>query len=85
MVGLSIIHDSVQHELVVGVHHIFFPFLFLPLSPADIVFDVLPSQRPQDLCDFATLVTLDENLICHERECLVDTIDVLEVLPGVYL
>lgn len=48
------------------------------------MFDVLPSQRPQDMCDFQTIVTLDENLECNERECVVDTIRVVEVVPGVY-
>jgi hypothetical protein len=50
----------------------------------DLVFDVLPSQRPQDVCDFQTLVTLDENLECHGRECLVDTLRVVEVFPGTF-
>ena len=47
----------------------------------DLVFPVLPSQRPQDMCDFQTLITLDENLDdCNgdatERLCLVDTVKV---------
>ena len=50
----------------------------------DLAFDVLPSQRPQDLCDFETLVTLDSNLECYGAECNVDTVKVVEVLPGVY-
>jgi len=50
----------------------------------DLVFDVLPSYRAKDLCEFQTLVTLDENLSCDERECAVDTVRVVEVVPGVY-
>ena len=51
----------------------------------DIVFEVLPSPRPQDTCSFETLVTLDENLICQGRECLVSTVRVVEVIPGTIL
>lgn len=50
----------------------------------DAVFDVLPSYRNQDECDFKTIVTLDENLACHEKECRVDTIRTIEVVPGTY-
>ena len=50
----------------------------------DLVFGVLSSQRPQDLCDFQTLVRLDQNLACYGRECLLDTMRVVEVVPGVF-
>ena len=36
------------------------------------------------MCDFQTLVTLEENLDCYGRECVVDTMRVVEVVPGVY-
>lgn len=48
----------------------------------DIVFEVLPSPRPQDTCSFETLVTLDTNLVCQGRECGVSTVRVVEVVPG---
>ena len=48
----------------------------------DIVFEVLPSPTPQDTCRFETLVTLDDNLSCQGRECLVSTVRVVEVVPG---
>ena len=50
----------------------------------DLVFDVLPSYRPQDLCDFETLVTLDTNIAPVGMESQVSTLRVVEVLPGVY-
>jgi len=50
----------------------------------DLVFDVQPNLRPQDVCDFQTIVTLDENLSCTDKECEVDTIRVVEVTTGVY-
>ena len=50
----------------------------------DLLFDILPSKRPKDLCDFQMNVELDENLPCHSRECHVDTVSVIEVFPGVY-
>lgn len=50
----------------------------------DLAFDILPSKRPQDLCDFQINVELDENLSCYGNECLVDTVSVVEVVPGVY-
>ena len=34
------------------------------------------------MCDFETLVSLDTNLNCDGRECLVDTVKVVEVVPG---
>lgn len=36
------------------------------------------------MCDFETLVSLDTNLDCDGRECLVDTVKVVEVVPGAY-
>lgn len=50
----------------------------------DLVFDVLPSFRPQDMCNFQTIVTLDENLECNGQECLVDTVRVVQVTQGVF-
>ena len=56
----------------------------------DLVVQILPSPKPQDMCDFKSTVTLDENLShCDQsgnlhKECHVDTIRVLEVLPGVF-
>lgn len=50
----------------------------------DLVFDILPSARPQDLCDFQMNVELDENLLCYKGECRVDTVSVVEVAAGVY-
>jgi hypothetical protein len=50
----------------------------------DLVFDVLPSERPQDLCNFDMLVTLTDNLQCGGKECLVDTVKVVEVVSGVF-
>jgi len=50
----------------------------------DIVFDVLPSFRPQDQCAFETVVTLDANIPCHGRECTISTIRVVEAFPGVF-
>ena len=38
-------------------------------------------------CNFATTVTLDENLDCGDpqnTECKVDTVDVIQVAPGVF-
>ena len=37
------------------------------------------------MCSFETLVTLDENLNCQGRECLVSTVRVVEVIPGTIL
>ena len=51
----------------------------------DIVFDVLPSPRPQDTCSFETLVTLDSNLQCEGRECAISTVRVVEVMQGIHL
>jgi hypothetical protein len=48
----------------------------------DIVFEVLPSSRPQDTCSFDTVVTLDANLACNGLECDVSTVRVVEVMPG---
>eukprot|EP00804_Cyclotella_cryptica_P019739 CCRYP_009662-RC/>CCRYP_009662-RC protein AED:0.09 eAED:0.09 QI:0/0.95/0.95/1/0.95/0.95/22/166/2740 len=50
----------------------------------DIVFEVLPSPRPKDTCSLQTLVTLDTNLECQGRECVVSTVRVVEVIAGVY-
>ena len=57
----------------------------------DIVLQVLPSPRPQDMCDFQGTITLDESLsYCDTsgsavyKECHVDTARVVELLPGVY-
>ena len=50
----------------------------------DLSFDVLPSYRPQDLCDFRTIVTLTDNLPCTGLECISDTLGVFEVAPGVH-
>ena len=50
----------------------------------DVVFDVLPSYRNQDVCDFETIVKLDENLACQGKECRVDTVRTIEVVPGTY-
>ena len=66
--------------------------LLLPLSVRtgsyddadDLVFDVLPGARPQDICNFQTQVTLNSNILCHGRECQVSTIRVVEVAPGVF-
>lgn len=48
----------------------------------DIVFEVLPSPIPQLTCSFDTTVTLDSNLQCEGKECIVSTVRVVEVLPG---
>ncbi|KAL3805312.1 hypothetical protein HJC23_009019 [Cyclotella cryptica] len=50
----------------------------------DMIFEVLPSPRPQDICSFQTLVTLDSSLECELRECAVSTVRVVEVVPGVF-
>ncbi len=57
----------------------------------DLVFQVLPSPRPQDMCDFQATITLDQSLsYCDSNvraeyaECHVDTLRVVEVLPGLY-
>eukprot|EP00804_Cyclotella_cryptica_P019763 CCRYP_009664-RA/>CCRYP_009664-RA protein AED:0.11 eAED:0.11 QI:135/1/0.94/1/1/1/17/0/2177 len=50
----------------------------------DIVFEVLPSPKPKDTCSFQTLVTLDTNLECQGRECVVSTVRVVEVIAGMY-
>jgi len=50
----------------------------------DLVFDVLPSERPQDMCNFDMHVTLTDNKQCGGKECLVDTVKVVEVVPGVF-
>ena len=50
----------------------------------DALFDVLPSYRNQDECDFKTIVKLDENIACHGKECRVDTVRTIEVIPGTY-
>lgn len=51
----------------------------------DIVFEVLPSQRPQDMCSFDTMITLDTNLECLGTECGVSTVRVVEVVSGEYI
>lgn len=48
----------------------------------DLVFDVLPSPRPKDICSFDSFVQLDSNLECHGRECVVSTLRVVEVAQG---
>jgi hypothetical protein len=48
----------------------------------DLVFDVLPSPRPKDLCSFETLVKLESNLPCYGRECVLSTLRVIEVVQG---
>lgn len=48
----------------------------------DLVFDVLPSLRPKDMCSFETLVTLESNLPCYGRECILSTLRVIEVVQG---
>ena len=48
----------------------------------DLIFEVLPSLRPKDACLLNPLVTLDSNLECHERECTVSTLRVVEVIQG---
>ena len=48
----------------------------------DLIFEVLPSPRPKDACLLNPLVTLDSNLACHERECTVSTLRVVEVIQG---
>ena len=48
----------------------------------DIVFEVLPSMIPRQMCSFDTIVTLDSNLQCKGKECIVSTVRVVEVLPG---
>ena len=50
----------------------------------DLVFPVLPSPKAKDVCDFKTIVTLDENLSCTGHECNVDTVRVVEAMPGVF-
>ena len=58
----------------------------------DLVLQVLPSPRPQDMCDFQATITLDESLsYCDDsnvsaeyKECHVDVVRVVEVLPGLY-
>jgi len=58
----------------------------------DLVLQVLPSPRPQDMCDFQATITLDQSLsYCDDddssnfyMECHVDTLRVVELLPGVY-
>ncbi|KAL7542381.1 hypothetical protein ACHAXR_012259 [Thalassiosira sp. AJA248-18] len=68
-----------------GIHKPNSPCPQGPFDDADdLVFEVLPSRRPQDMCNFQTIVTLDSNLSCHDRECLVDTVRVVEVVPGVF-
>ena len=51
---------------------------------SDLVFEVLPSALPKDTCSFQTRVKLDTNLECHQRECAVSTVRVVEVMPGTY-
>jgi hypothetical protein len=48
----------------------------------DVVFEVLPSPRPKDICSLHTLVTLDSNLECNGRECTVSTVRVVEIVQG---
>ena len=45
---------------------------------------MLPSYRPQDLCDFQTTVTLTSNLACTGLECVSDALGVFEVEAGVH-
>lgn len=36
------------------------------------------------VCNFAMSVTLDTNLACYGKECRVDTVQVVQVQPGVF-
>eukprot|EP00957_Ditylum_brightwellii_P002400 184008-Ditylum_brightwellii.AAC.1 len=35
-------------------------------------------------CQFAAEVVLDSTYDCHDQECYVDTLRVVEVIPGIY-
>ena len=48
----------------------------------DLVFDVLPSPRPKNICSFDSIVQIDSNLECHGRECVVSTLRIVEVTHG---
>ncbi len=71
------------------------PFLACGKDPYDdtddLIFQVLPSPKPEEMCDFETTITLDQSLsYCDSSanaeyaECHVDVPRVVEVLPGVY-
>ena len=56
----------------------------------DLVVQILPSPTPQDMCNLQSTVILDQDLShCDQsgnlfKECHVDTIRVLELMPGVF-
>ena len=48
------------------------------------MFDALPNNLPEALCDFDGMVELEANLDCFSRECDVDTVNIVQVIPGVF-
>jgi len=54
------------------------------LSSESELYQKLCNPNDSGECQFATTVTLDENLLCYERECRVDEVIIVQVKPGAF-
>lgn len=54
------------------------------MSPESSLYKKLCNPDESSKCQFANTVTLDTNLPCHNRECRVDEIVIIQVAPGAF-
>ena len=54
------------------------------LSPDSSLYQKLCNPDVNGDCDYASTITLDENLDCTGKECRIDTLVIVQVAPGAF-